>query len=476
MNFVDMIMFQARATPEHTAIALPDRSINYRSVGQGILSVERRLTEAGVTPNDLVGVEIDNPIKHILTACALYRLGVASVPLRSASDGPFDRLGITVMLRDRFGANPAPVRVEMVEDSWFTGPPPARAGRGFANASAPCKIMLSSGTTGQPKALVFSAADIETRLMGYGLRLSTPSWERMLCMPGLSTILGFALAITALSYGRSVSFAPSADAALQMVARHQLDMIAASPQQLQAMVELQLKRPLPCDSLVVVLVSGSYLTRSFVEQVRARLCNTVICSYGSTESGVVAYGLADHLGSMDGAVGFVTPWTQVEIVDDHDSPCPRGQEGNMRIRAEGQARSFDLPSVPPSPSGFRDGWFYPGDLARMTEDGVLVITGRTGQVINAGGLKLAPELVEELLQSHPDIADAGAAGMVGGSGIEEIWVAVVARNPLTVEAVVDYCRQRSPDMMPRQVKFVAAIPRSALGKVSREELRRLLEG
>ncbi len=103
-----------------------------------------------------------------------------------------------------------------------------------------------------------------------------------------------------------------------------------------------------------------------------------------------------------------------------------------------------------------------------------MITGRSAQLINAGGVKLNPELIEEHLQAHPDIADAGALGMIGGAGIEEIWVAIVPRRDIAAEAVIDYCRQRNPNMAPRQVKFVAGIPRNALGKVVREALKHLL--
>lgn len=474
MNFVDMILYHARATPEHAAIALPDRMVTYRMLGHGILSAERRLTEARATPSDLVGIDIDNPIRHLILICALYRLGIASLSLRGTADGPLDRLGITLVLRERPGAAIASARVETVDDGWFVGPALSDGGRGFANVNAPCRIMLSSGTTGQPKALVFSAADIETRLVAYALRLGMPSWERMLCMPGLSTNFGFSFAITALWLGRRVCFTPAADVALQLIGRHALDFIVASPQQLQALVEIQTRQPMPCASLRVIHVGGSILTQAFITQVRARLCNNVICAYGATEVGTVAYAPAEQLRGIDGAVGFVAPWAQVEIVDDQGVPCRRGEQGTLRIRAEGQSRSYDLPSSPPAASNFRDGWFLPGDLARMTDDGILVITGRTGQMINAGGVKLAPEMIEELLQSHPDIADAGAIGMIGGTGIEEIWVAVVARRELTGEAVAEFCRQRNAHMTPRVVKFVTTIPRNALGKIARDALKQML--
>jgi acyl-CoA synthetase (AMP-forming)/AMP-acid ligase II len=471
MNFVDMILFHSRTVPEQTAMALPDRAVSYRVLAHMILSVERRLGELGVKPGDLVGVEIDNPIRHMTAICALFRMGVASLSSRVGADISIDRFGVTMLLRDQPAGPAAVPRVEMVDDSWFKGPPAsAGGGRGFADPKAPCRVMLSSGTTGQAKALTFTSADIETRLLAYALRTATPDWSRMLCMPGLSTNFGFSFASLALWLGRRVSFTPVAETALQSIGRFSIDFVVASPQQLQAMVEVQKARPMPIASLRVIHAGGSILTHAFIDQVRSRLCNTVICAYGATEVGTVAYASAEHLRGMDGAVGFVAPWAQVEILDAKGAPCAPGQEGTLRVRAEGQSRGPD----PTSAATPQDGWFYPGDLARMTEDGILVITGRSGQFINAGGVKIAPELIEEHLQGHPDIADAGAAGVVDSSGIEEIWVAIVARRELTPQAVIDFCRQNNVNWVPKRVRFVTGIPRNALGKVAREALKQML--
>jgi acyl-coenzyme A synthetase/AMP-(fatty) acid ligase len=163
----------------------------------------------------------------------------------------------------------------------------------------------------------------------------------------------------------------------------------------------------------------------------------------------------------------------VEILDTQGNPCAPGQEGTLRIRTDSQSLGYDN-SSPAASSAPRDGWFYPGDLARITDDGILIVTGRSTQLINAGGVKLAPELIEELLLTHPDVADAGACGIVSQTGVEEIWVAIVSRRELAAQAIVDHCRQRNPNMTPRQVKFAASIPRNAMGKIAREALKQLL--
>ncbi len=475
MNFVDMILHHARLTPQTLAIAIPNVSATYRQIGQGILAAERRLAEAGAKQTDLVGIAVDNPIGHMIVMCALMRLGIPTISLRGTGDGPIDRIGVTLIIKDGPAQLDTSARTMMIDDGWFSGPALASGGgRGFANAGAACRIFLSSGTTGIPKAIVCSAADIDSRARTSVIVLSVGDWERMLCMPPLTTFYGFVMVTTALSMGRSMFFAPNAAAALPMIASHRIDSIAGSTQQLQVLMDVQAQMQISCASLRQIRVGGSMLTRAYLDQVRARLCSQVFLGYGATEVGTVAYAMADRVRNVDGAAGFVVPWAEIEIVDEQGAPCRPGQDGAVRIRAEGQSPSYDLPGKPVPSNDFRDGWFYPGDRGRFTEEGILVITGRTEYVINAGGVKLAPELIEEALQSHPDIADAGALGIANAAGVEELWVAVVPRRDIPAEAIVDYMRQRDPKMVPRHVKFVPSIPRNELAKVARDTLRRQL--
>lgn len=477
MNYVDIILFHARSRPEHVALSVPGRVATYRQLGQGILSVERRLAELGAKPTDLVGIEIDDPIRHMIAICALFRRGIPSISLRGSGGVPLGPLGITWLLKDRPGGPAGAARIELIDDGWFSGQPLASGGgQGFANPNASCQVFLSSGTTGLPKAIAYSAAGIESRTRTVSFILSAWSWDRMLCMPGLTTWWGFVTVATALRMGRSVYFAPDAVAAHRLITFFNIDAVVASTQQLQILMDVQAQTLSSCASLRGILTGGSMLTRQFVDQVRSQLCPNVICSHGATEIGGAAHGRADQLRGIDGAAGFVEPWAEVEIIDEQGARCRPGEQGTVRIRADGHARSYNLPGAPKPSDDFRDGWFYPGDLGLITEDGILAITGRTEYIINAGGTKLAPETIESILQSHPDIADAGALGIANSLGVQEIWVAVVQRREISADAIIEFCRQRDPKMTPKQVRFVAAIPRNELAKVAREELRKLVVG
>jgi acyl-coenzyme A synthetase/AMP-(fatty) acid ligase len=203
-----------------------------------------------------------------------------------------------------------------------------------------------------------------------------------------------------------------------------------------------------------------------ISEVRAQLCPNVICTYGSTELGAVALGPASAMRGIDGAAGFVMPGEVVEIVDKDGTPLPPEQEGVVRIKSASIGAYF----VPTADDAeiFRDGWFYPGDIGKLMADGILVITGRVNEVINRGGDKLAPEVIEGVLRLMPEIADTAVFAV---PNTEQIWAAVVGSQPLKHETILAFCRQKLAGMAPDRIFELDRIPRNDMGKIIREEMR-----
>jgi acyl-coenzyme A synthetase/AMP-(fatty) acid ligase len=188
--------------------------------------------------------------------------------------------------------------------------------------------------------------------------------------------------------------------------------------------------------------------------------------YGSTELGPVAYGPASAMRGIDGATGFVMPGEVIEIVGADGAALPAEQEGTIRVRSA-NVGSYFVPTREDAEI-FKDGWFYPGDIGRLTADGMLIITGRVTEVINRGGDKLAPEVIEGALRLMPEITDAAVFAV---PNTDQIWAAVVGSAPLNHEAVLSFCRQRLAGMAPDRLFELERIPRNEMGKIIREEMR-----
>ncbi|HZL59263.1 MAG TPA: AMP-binding protein [Stellaceae bacterium] len=474
MNFVDKIFAHAAATPDKTALLLSDRSLGYGALAQAIAAAEQRIRGAGLPPGALVGISVDSPIRHLTLIAALYRAGMVSVSLRPGLDFARAGLRIAATLRDAEGQPlPGAGRDIAVDNGWFQprAPRPTTAPTGFA-PEATCRVTLSSGTTGYPKAIGFTAGNIEARLPTYAARLGTAAWERMLCLPGLSTNYGAGFALTALALGRTLCFAPSVPDTLRMIPLFRIDLLVASTQQLGDIVAAQARSPLPLPNLQTVQVGGSIILPALLDRAQQLVCRRIVCAYGSTEAGSVAHAAAEKLAGIEGAVGLVEPWARVEAVDDKGRVLPPGEPGTIRIRTAGQGHAFGGSGG--ADDNFKDGWFYPGDRGTVNASGMLIILGRGGELINAGGTKVAPERVEELVLAYPGVKDAAALAMADAAGIEELWIAVVADSPIDEQALIAHCVQHNPDFKPARVKLVGSIPRSALGKVARDALRRQL--
>jgi acyl-coenzyme A synthetase/AMP-(fatty) acid ligase len=226
----------------------------------------------------------------------------------------------------------------------------------------------------------------------------------------------------------------------------------------------------PCPSLRTILSAGGLLSLSLIAEARAKLCSGIVILYGSTEAGGTAFATCDQLTAIEGAIGFVAPWAEVAIVSENGDPLPPGTNGIVRIRAP-STQGAPYPPGTDNPS-FRDGWFYPGDLGRIGADGMMVLTGRTSEIINVGGQKLAPDTIEDVLCKHPAVKEAGAFGHFGEAGIEEISVAVVTSRPVADSVLIDWCAERNIPI--RRVFVVETLPKTASGKIHRDLLKRQL--
>jgi acyl-CoA synthetase (AMP-forming)/AMP-acid ligase II len=190
---------------------------------------------------------------------------------------------------------------------------------------------------------------------------------------------------------------------------------------------------------------------------------------------MVAEAPAELLERLPGCAGFVHPWNKVQIVDEANRPLPFGAEGIVRIWSTSIVSGY-LGDPPENRTAFQDGWFYPGDLGTVTKEGLLTITGRASEVINAGGVKVSPDLINNVLTGMHGIVEAAAFGVDYPDRPTEIWTAVVAPQPLDEAALIDSCRKTLGGRAPQRIVRVERIPRNPMGKVLTAELRRQVVG
>jgi acyl-CoA synthetase (AMP-forming)/AMP-acid ligase II len=206
------------------------------------------------------------------------------------------------------------------------------------------------------------------------------------------------------------------------------------------------------------------------------MCSNLIFYYGTTETSTIASAPAHALTGLAGAVGYVTPDVSVQIVDDNGDSVPANREGSVRVRTPVSVNRY-LGDPEQTKTAFRDGYFDTGDTGYLTDENMLVVSGRKKEILNLGGDKVSPRTIEDALRGFYGIRDAAAFSVANALGIDEVWAVVVPHGRLNEEALQKHCRERlAQTHVPVRFINVADIPRSANGKVDRGRLNAMVEG
>lgn len=164
---------------------------------------------------------------------------------------------------------------------------------------------------------------------------------------------------------------------------------------------------------------------------------------------------------------------EVRVVDEQDRELPRGEKGEVITRGKVcTAGYWNNPRA--TADAVRDGWVHTGDVGWMDEEGYLYLVDRKKDVIISGGENIYAREVEDVLNGHPAVAEAAVVGVPDEEWGEAVK-AVVALKPgmrATGEEIIQFCKERlSSYKKPKSVDFLAELPRTAAGKISKKDLR-----
>jgi acyl-coenzyme A synthetase/AMP-(fatty) acid ligase len=467
MRWFEQIQFQAKLSPDEPAVIFPGGMATYGRLVECVENASQHLLRAGLKKGDVVALELRHPLLHLVVILASHRCGIASLTLQTTHLVQESKLKVDRLLSDRYQEPGSPFPLTLVSNDWLApAPPPALPVTGFDSPDDVCRVVLSSGTTGTPKVISVSERMLQYRFMRSAFA-NEPG--RFLSMMGFSTLGGYQTAMSALVLGGSMCFAGAPEDVLQVISLFHVTRLIAAPFQIRTLLDAQAKNGLQLPSLRHVFLSGGVLSNALLAEVRQQLCPNVICAYGSTELGMVAYGPASAMRGIQGATGFVMPGELIEVIDKDGKVLPSGEEGTIRIRAEHIDRYF-VPT-PDDAEIFKDGYFYPGDVGRLLPDGILVVTGRVDEIINRGGDKAAPELIEEAIRTIPEISDAAVFAV---PGTNQIWAAVVCKGKLQHTEVLEACRKKLAGMAPNRLIELDRIPRNDMGKIIREDMKKAI--
>ena len=339
-------------------------------------------------------------------------------------------------------------------------------------------IFKTSGTTGTSKRVPVTHQNLIEMARKMERWLALGPADRSACIMPIYYNAGFKATLLApLLIGCSVALPQSPGPAEfgRWVAELRPTWLTSAPPFLQAIVERAAAGGLAGHALRFVLSTASYLPEATQQAAERLLGVPVVEFYGMCEAGMLTAPAFPPEPRRPGSVGRI-PEGELAIRDAAGRFLPAGQAGQVMVRGPSVMPGYLFDDIEGVPSGLQDGWLATGDIGTVDGEGFLTIAGRSKEIINRGGEKIAPYDVEKALLQHPAVREAAAFAVPHRRLGENVGAAVVLQPGAAVRSaeLIDFLYDRlAPFQMPRQVHVVDSLPMGATGKISRPRLSAL---
>ena len=493
---IELLVSAAEAAPDRPAVVRGDERVTYSELLDKTERLAAGLAASGIGPGDPVAVLLPNTAAFVTSFFAIGGLGATVVPLNprfkdAELEFYFRECGIRavvatpravpscVRIRERLGKT-TPI---VVAGGRHEGAVPfddllAESGGSLeSRRDGDLLFQYSSGSTGRPKRVPRTASQLRAEADAFVSTTGLTTEDVVLCAIPLFHAYGLGCCLAASVRSRSTLVLASEPQPvtltrgelLDVIDREHVSVFPAVPFTLRLLAETtgssELSNVRLCFSAGVALPLTTF--DAFVQRFGIPIRQV----YGCTETGAATVNLEADPVATARSVGRPIENVEIRIVDDAGSALPPGHIGEIAISGPGMTRGYaGMDAL--NRHAFGSGAFLTGDRGRLDEENRLFITGRTKLLIEAGGDKVDPIEVEDVLAVHPRVQEVVVVGVPGATESEELIKAVVVPDGLCEEReLIRFCRERLANYkVPHLVSFSDEIPRDAHGKILRKYL------
>lgn len=496
----DFSRLNARRLPDKAAVRLDEEVVTFRQLDEASNRLGFALASAGVAIGDRVALLAFNCPEYAVVSQAVAKVGGILVPIstRLLSHEVRDLLAhceakvlvveaeLVELARGAIGALPEAPRLVVMRgacpdavalDAFVAGQPSLPLGLAV-DPAAPAAIMYTSGTTGAPKGVLISHEKYLSIFLAVVIEMDVDDRDVLqVAVPlfhngGFATVLNPGLMIGATSVCYRGSFKP--DKVLADVERYGITTAHWVPTMLSMLLPVAEEGRHDLSSLRKIQYGGMPITTELLQTARRVFKAEFYQGYGTTDAGMIACLRPEHFADKSHMTGRVVFNTASRIVDARGDEVAVGEVGEVVVDAETSGMMGYWRDEEATRQVIRAGWIHTGDMARREPDGFLTVVDRKNFMIISGAENIFPTEVELVVAAHPDVREVAVFGIPDPRYGEVVCAAVVPRcGELDADSVKAFCEGRiARYKIPRHVFVLDALPRTAIGKIAKGELRR----
>ncbi len=493
MNLVQMLTDSVERYSDSRAIVFEGKEFSYCELNSEVEKLAERLIRFGTGKGNRIGVLLGNSPEFIISYFAILKAGASVVPLNPMLKEELkyildDSQTRFIITSSKFAEVPEKLvdklpnlektivldmdRKKMEEKGAGKADMPAA---GISPEDVAC-IIYTSGTTGKPKGAMLTHNNLLSNVTSIRKAFKTTSGEVTLCvLPLFHAFAATVCMLFPLSSGSTIvivdRFTPLG--VLKEISENKVTMFAGVPPMYAVLANTAMPEECDLSSWRLAISGGAALPVEVMKAFEQKYSIPIYEGDGPTECSPVTS--VNPIGGIrkPASIGMPVPGVEMKIVDEEDRDLPAGELGEIVVKGQNVMKGY-LNQPAATAESIRDGWFHTGDIGKMDEDGYFYILDRKKDMINVAGLNVYPREIEEVLYSHPKIAEAALIGVNEGlkGEVPKAFVALKEGVEMTREEVIAYCREKLADYkIPKHVEFRESLPKTPTGKILKRALR-----
>jgi long-chain acyl-CoA synthetase len=491
-SLIANLLRSAARFPERCAIQDGSQQWTYAQLLAGSRAVAAALRQRGMQAGDRAAIIMANSGEFVAAYYGTLMAGGIVVLLNPAAksrdfEAWLRNCGARFVFADAQGGEVARAVGELPEPPQVIqavnrgtsafGLPETEFVAGGIDADAAACILYTSGTTGLPKGVVLSHANLAANCASICEYLRLDENDSIVCVLPFYYSYGSSVLHTHLCVGGRIVLEKNfvyPHAVIETLARERATGFAGVPPTFALLLSRVNLASYDLSALRYLTQAGGAMPPALTQRLREALPRAALfVMYGQTEATArLTYLPPERLDEKLGSVGIPIPGVRVEIRGEGGEPAAAGAVGEIWASGPNIMLGY-WGNESASAEVLRDGWLKTGDMGRGDDDGFIYIVGRRSDMIKAGAHRIHPQDIEDAIAEMPVVQEAAAVGIEDETLGQSVCVFVVPRDGAAVTAmqVQAHCRARLANYkIPKRVEIVATLPRTASGKVRRAEL------